>query len=359
MGMQKNVLVVGGGLAGSFIAMETAKRGHHVSLVDQPNPKSASRVAAGMYNVLTGREAKKTWMAEEMLAALQGFLAHPDFASLAQYVHPMPIYRPYPDGRTGDYWKERVGAPELEGIARHVGEPRQPALIHNPHGGIDILPCGWVETGHLCAGMLEVLTSRYAFTPVQATFDPACLDPATGACGQAGMEGTYDEVIFAEGMGIRQNPWFHWVEIRPLKGQIVELRMAPGLDEHSILLRKVFLIPKGHHVYTVGSTYEPQYAQEEPTAEGIKILTDSVEAATRLAYEVVSARAAVRPTTPNRRPVLGRHPEHERLVVMNGLGTKGVLQAPYCAALLRDWLDGEIDALPKEVQVSRFLKNFA
>jgi glycine oxidase len=359
MGNAKHVLIVGGGLAGSFMAMESAKAGHRITMVDLPNPKSATRVAAGLYNVVTGREANKTWMADEMLAALAAFTEHPDFASLGRFVHPMPIFRPFVDGKNYNDWMVRLQEPEFGWLALHHGTPFQPELFHNPIGGLKIVPCGWAETEALCNAMVEILTAKYPFVRVEAKFDYSSLDPSSGICTQVGLEGEYDEVIFAEGMGIGANPWFEFIEIRPLKGQILELKMEAGLDESQIWLRKMFLIPKGNLFYTAGSTYELHFEDDETTPEGIKTVMDSVEEVTPLGFEVLSARAAIRPTTPNRRPIVGRHPEFERLVVLNGLGTKGVLHAPFCAAMLRDWLDGRLATLPHEVSALRFLKKFA
>lgn len=359
MAESKNVLIVGGGLAGCFMAMESAKRGHRVCLVDRHNPKSASRVAAGLYNVITGREANKTWMADEMLAALAAVTEHPDFESLGRFIHPMPIFRPFPDGTNYNDWMVRLQDPAFSYLATHEGLPHRPQVLHNPLGGLKILPCGWAETMPLCEAILEILKAKYALKHVESPFYYAGLNPETGECTQSGIEGVYDEVIFAEGMGIMGNPWFQFVEIRPLKGQILELKMEAGLDEGQILLRKMFLIPKGNLFYTAGSTYELHFEDDETDPEGIETISESVEEATPLGFEVLGARASIRPTTPNRRPVLGRHPEFERLIVCNGLGTKGVLQAPFSAAMLRDWLDGLTPALSKDVSVLRFLKKIA
>jgi glycine/D-amino acid oxidase-like deaminating enzyme len=47
------------------------------------------------------------------------------------------------------------------------------------------------------------------------------------------------------------------------------------------------------------------------------------------------------------------HPEHDQLLVFNGLGTKGVMLAPYFAnKMARFTLKDE--PLPEEVNISRF-----
>jgi glycine oxidase len=356
---KKDVLIIGGGLAGTFIAMASARAGHRVRMADYADPQAASRVAAGMYNVITGRVASKTWLADELLAAFHAVTGHEHFAWLRRFIHPMPIYRPYADAFTANEWERKVQAPEFENIGRHHSQPWMPEVIRNPLGGLEILPCGWVDVIPFCEGVLTTLAMHHDFRREETILDYNALNPDTGECRQSGLQGRYDEIIFAEGLGIQRNPWFPFVEIRPLKGQLIDLRIAPGLPGDRILLRKVFLIPKGNSFYTAGSTYEPRFEDAEVTQEGIKIVKDSVEEAITLPFEVMDARASIRPTTYDRRPVVGRHPGFPRLVVFNGLGTKGVLQAPWCAMMLREWLDGRRDSLPPDISLQRFLKKFA
>ncbi len=355
----KNVLIIGGGLAGCFHAASTAMLGHRVTLIDALRPRAASRVAAGLFNVLTGREVNMSWMATEMLAALKAFLDEPAFAELRQLVHFMPIYKPFLDGHSYNDWMIGLEQAEFAALAQHEGKPQLPTLIHNPLGGLRIVACGWAEVGKLCEGILAILQRDFALRLLQTAVDYKELDPSTGELLTAGAEGTYDEIIFAEGMGILDNPWFQFVQIRPLKGQVIDLQMAPGLDESHILMRKTFLIPKGNNTYTAGSTYELRFEDDETTLEGIENVESSVREQVNLPFQRTAVRAAIRPTTPNRRPILGRHPEFPRLIVFNGLGTKGVLQAPLMAQMLRDWLDGAHPQLPKDVDLNRFLRKIS
>jgi glycine/D-amino acid oxidase-like deaminating enzyme len=51
--------------------------------------------------------------------------------------------------------------------------------------------------------------------------------------------------------------------------------------------------------------------------------------------------------------VIGPHPDENDLFVFNGLGTKGVSLAPWCAARLADYVTGA-GSLPDELNISRF-----
>jgi glycine oxidase len=67
--------------------------------------------------------------------------------------------------------------------------------------------------------------------------------------------------------------------------------------------------------------------------------------------EVLEQASGVRPTSRDRRPILGRTAPHE--AVFNGLGSRGVLLAPWCARHLAAHLfDGA--PLDPEVDAARF-----
>lgn len=350
--------MVGGGLAGTFFAAESLRAGHHVQLVDDAAPGGASRIAAGLYNIITGRKAAKTWQAEALLATLADFLQVPEMAPLRQAVHPMTIYRPHRTAGEYNDWMARAADPAYTPHVRHIAAARLPDVIENPLGGLEILPCGWVDTGLLLDKLQQVLTDYYGLVQHRQRLDYAAIDPGTGKVLLAGQNQIFDEIVFAEGAGIRHNPWFGALDIRPLKGQIVDIEME-GFDPDYVLLRKVFMIPKGKNIYTVGSTYEKYFQDTEPSAAGVEELSGRIKAAVRLPFKVVDTRAGIRPTTPNRRPLIATHPNHSRLHVLNGMGTKGVLQAPWAARLLRQHLDGAGTELPREVGIERFLQKIS
>jgi glycine oxidase len=73
------------------------------------------------------------------------------------------------------------------------------------------------------------------------------------------------------------------------------------------------------------------------------------------AFRVVAQRAGIRVNLPDKRPVAGRHPEHPRLGLINGLGAKGALWAPLLA---QQWMANVTTGAPfsAEIDVGRFAK---
>ena len=93
-------------------------------------------------------------------------------------------------------------------------------------------------------------------------------------------------------------------------------------------------------MFRAGSTYEREQLDGEPTERGRSEIESRLREFLRLPFEVIDHAAAVRPIIRESRPVLGFHPEHPRIGIFNGLGSKGSLLAPFFAAQLADVLCG-------------------
>jgi glycine/D-amino acid oxidase-like deaminating enzyme len=77
---------------------------------------------------------------------------------------------------------------------------------------------------------------------------------------------------------------------------------------------------------------------------------DVLEATRRVLVE--RHEAGVRPTSPDRRPWVGE--VQPGIWVCNGLGTRGVLVAPWTVERLLDAMTGRDAELPEEIDVRRF-----
>ncbi len=86
-------LIVGQGIAGTVLAYTLWKRGKRVALCDNPQGPSASKVAAGIFNPITGRKMVKTWLADALFPALFGFYRQAERDTKASFFHPTDIYR--------------------------------------------------------------------------------------------------------------------------------------------------------------------------------------------------------------------------------------------------------------------------
>ena len=72
-------------------------------------------------------------------------------------------------------------------------------------------------------------------------------------------------------------------------------------------------------------------------------------------YEVLEHFAGVRPTVKDRRPLVGLHPNHPNMYILNGLGTRGVMLGPFLAHQLFNYIENNIP-LDEEINIDRIYK---
>ncbi len=161
-----------------------------------------------------------------------------------------------------------------------------------------------------------------------------------------------DKIVFCEGNGIKNNRFFKKLPLDGTKGELLTIH-APALKLNDVVKSAIFILPLGNDYYKVGATFNWSDKTNLPTEEGRKELEDKLKSVINCKYEVVDHEAGVRPTTGDRRPLLGSHKDNSRLAVLNGLGTRGVMIAPLMAKKLYQFLENDIP-LDKEIDIKRF-----
>jgi glycine/D-amino acid oxidase-like deaminating enzyme len=135
-----------------------------------------------------------------------------------------------------------------------------------------------------------------------------------------------------------------------VRGEGLTVRVQ-SLRLKSVVHRGVFIIPLGDDRYRVGATFAWDNVWSGPTDEARRWLLDKLDRIVSRPVEVEEHWAGVRPASRDRRPVLGRL--STCVAVLNGLGSRGVLLAPWSAQhLVSHLFDGT--ALDQEVDVQRF-----
>ena len=105
----------------------------------------------------------------------------------------------------------------------------------------------------------------------------------------------------------------------------------------------------------MGSTYDWKDESYEPTIQAKEELLVKLKTVIKTSFKVIEHKVGIRPTTKDRRPIIGTHPEHKNIHVFNGLGAKGVMIAPYYVKQFVDNLEGK-SVLDKEVDLKRCKK---
>jgi glycine oxidase len=124
-------------------------------------------------------------------------------------------------------------------------------------------------------------------------------------------------------------------EVRPVKGQLLELRVRRGARRPAtrvIRTPRCYVVTRSDGRVVLGATVEEQGFDTAVTADGVfRLLEAAYEVLPDVAeLELVRARAGLRPVMPDGRPVIGAG-DIAGLLWATGHGRNGVLLAPLTA----------------------------
>lgn len=329
-----NYIIVGFGLAGAALALHLRKRGQQVMIFDIPSPPQASRVAAGLFNPITGKIMSLTWKAATIFPHLHEFYRDAEHLTGAKFFFPKPICIPFLSAEEQNNWMIKSGMDEF--IEEVYTGSRYGEFVNDKFGGVVLKGSGYVDTIKYLDAVRELFKREGLFQ--EAIFSGKKFE-------------THNvPVIFCEGTHVVNNPLFNWVPVNPLKGETLEIELANDLP--LIFNRGAYVVPLGGSRYRVGATYSHDKT-EGPTEAGRTELTGKLDALLTIPYTITNHNWGIRPTTPDRKPLVGQHPEHKNVWILNGMGTKGVSLAPWTSGMLSDALT-EGFQIDGQLNISRF-----
>ena len=334
-------LIVGQGIAGSVLALQLLKRGQRILVIGNSQAPSASGVAAGLFNPITGRQMVKTWLADDIFPYLHTFYPAAERTLGAQFMHAMPILRPFVNAAEQIVWK-RKAMEEPDFIAGIAPSPPYSAYQHE---GLVLKQTGYVDTRRFLRATRTYLASLGAYLEADFVYEKLHLGE------QVHYEGlNARRIIFCEGAQALQNPFFNTLPLRLVKGELLQISLSQPLAE--IYNRGVFVIPQSASQALVGATYDRQDTSWSPTEKARQVLEERLRRSFRLPYTVKNHWAGIRPATFDRRPFIGLHARYPQVGIFNGLGSKGVSLAPYWSQVFVDHLLMH-EPLPAVVQLNR------
>ena len=330
--MRADVLILGQGLAGTLLGWELERAGLSFVIADPGHAAAATSAAAGIINPITGRRLVKSWRVDELLPAARATYAEIERAWDVPLWQEMRIRRLFTDERERAAFAHKRSTGEL---APFADAGNADGLWIDGAARVDLQRLiGAARTCWLRAGKLREIAVAW-----ERELDRHAV------------------VIDCTGLAGAQRGAFSFVPWEFSKGEVLEIN-ATDLDPHVIINMRHWLLPVGEGTAWVGATHEPGNTKATASAAARGALQAS--AAKLLGggrpFRVTGQRAGIRVNLPDKRPVAGRHPEHPRLGLINGLGAKGALWAPLLA---RDWVShltsggGPFEA---ELDVRRFVK---
>ncbi len=349
---ETELLIVGQGLAGTWLSFWLYKAGIPFKLIDQPGPGGASLRAAGLINPVTGRRMVTTWMIDELMP-----FASKAYQEVGKFLDEPVITETslidfFPNVQMLQAFQKRY-AENPAYLLPGGNQEKFTEWFRYDLGWGSIQPCLLVNVEKLLAGWRNWLKKNNLI--IESGFDFSDFRQDPEGVDYAGIHARY--IVFCDGKSSVKNPYFGKLPFALNKGEglLVEIKGLPATQSYK---KGMSLVPYRENIFWLGSSYEWSFGDDLPSEKFRTGAENWLRGFLKLPYRVVEHFAALRPATLERRPFVGFHPAFPHIGMLNGMGTKGCSLAPYFARQLVDTLKGE-GTINTLAVISRFEKILA
>jgi glycine oxidase len=354
-----DAIFVGGGAIGLSCAWRAARRGARVAVLDRSEPPAgATRVAAGMLAPVGELAFGEPELLEMTLASAMlypQFVAELEAASgkSTGYARQGALHIALDRDEAAELRRvhdlQRSRGLEAEWLPPRRCRELEPGLTPSFNGGVHVPGEAAVDPRALTRALLAALAAAggEVATGIEVSAGLFEGERLVGVRSSAGEELRAPTVILATGAWAGATEWLPEPArppVRPVKGQILELRSRDGAApcERIVASERVYLVPRPDGRLIVGATSEEQGFDTAVTAGGVhellreayRLLPDVAE------MELVDSMAGLRPGTPDNLPLIGPG-AIEGLVLATGHYRNGILLAPLTADAVAALLAGE------------------
>ena len=344
--MQEKVkyLIVGQGLTGTWISYFLNKQGITFKVINDAKTASATSVASGVINPVTGRRIVQTWMIDTLLPfAIDAYKEFQQDENVT-IIKEAPIALIHPSLQMKESFDYRIEHENIylrENDNAFLGEH-----FNTPFDTGEIDQCYWIDLIQFLKTGRQKIGNNF----VEDYFDIS--DMTLNEHGVQWKNIDAEKIIFCDGLNTMNNPYFKALPFVPNKGEALIVKIK-GLATTNIYKTNITIVPWKDDLFWVGSSYEWSYSDTLPSKSFKEKMVATLNAILKLPYEIVDHFAGIRPANTERRPFVGLHPQYPQLGICNGMGTKGCSLAPYFAKQLIDHIE-QGTQIEAEADIKRF-----
>lgn len=342
-----SILIVGGGIAGIAVHFRLRQAGIDAHMMDQALEGNSSRAAAGIINPLTGSNFAKSWNFDYLLPELFSF--YEDVSQLlgVNVLKKLDFNRYLNSLSQVNAWLMKTTLSDYEpycGQADPISVEKNKKNLYK----VKVENAYHVNMMTLIDGYHSLLRKEGLFTEGIIAYDQVFPDGEVVRI----SKDVWDQVIFCEGWRVNNNPFFNYLPVIPNWGQALVLKNRDSMVDRADRFKNLLCYQTPEHCW-YGATMRPVEGLPADFNSYPQSLEDDFIQDYDQAPEILDIKSGLRPTVRDRKPIIGRHPAHPRLMCFNGLGTKGASLAPWLSGLLPGYLS-ESAILPAEVDIRRF-----
>jgi glycine oxidase len=346
---QFDIIIVGGGLAGSILAVQCMQQGKKILLIDEPTLSLSSKVAAGIWNPVVFKRLTKSYLADDLMPYLNTFYQKAEIFLKANLVRDISFVKFLKEQHEIDFWQKKINSDMPAYLDElQIDQTYHPQINSDAKAYGKVKQTGVLNTNNFMSSLQVHLKQNNML--LSECFDFKALKISTDKVQYKNISA--DKIVFCEGYLVKDNPYFSYIPMKPVKGEtiIIECKAA-NISE--IINKHLFILPLGDGKYKVGATFNWDDLNDSPSEIGIEKLEAELKHILKLPFTTIKKEAGVRPSVIDRRPVLGAHQVYANMGIFNGFGTKGVMLCPYLSEMFYNFMfHGK--TLLSEVDVKRF-----
>jgi glycine/D-amino acid oxidase-like deaminating enzyme len=345
------IAIIGQGIAGTLLHYQLKLKGVKSVIYDNNELNSASKVAAGVVNPISGRHFLLSWKYPELE---KSFLKiYKDIAALLgiEILKQKKIARIIDNIGLENTVFEKAQNPEFSQYFDLKHKMDSLSQSFNPYFSAISINGYQLDTNKFLEKYREYLLANDEYCQVQ--FSSNQFESLENGKVSINNE-EFDHVVFCEGASAIDNSFFNYLPFNLSKGEVLIVKI-PGLQIDYLLKNKLYFVNQGDDIYWIGSGYDKNYIDDKPTPSVKLNMVKQLDELLKIPYEIIAHKAAVRPTVRHRKPLLGTHPQFNNLHIFNGLGTKGSMLGPYFSTMMADYMVDE-KPLDEEVCIDNYNK---
>jgi len=337
-------IIVGDGYAALFFAHQLLLNNKSFVIFSE-GKKSASQISAGIINPVVLKKFTTFWLAQEQIDFLKKSLKEIESYTGHNYLIESPIHRIFHDENEQKLWLKKSDNDELRNFLDenfdHLNGVKNDFQTGKVKQSARLNVRGFFE------GILSYLENKGNL--IKEKFDYSLIDTSNSTY----KDFSFKNILFSEGMGVKENPYFSDIAVNPNKGHHIRVKLSESIPKDITIKKKHFLFPLDDNLHFYGGTYDREQLHYEIDNSAVEQLKKGLSEFYPYDFEIKEVHFGFRPTVKDRRPILGRHSQHHNFYVFNGLGARGILNGCYFSKTLFDYIENDIP-LPKEISIDRF-----
>ncbi len=346
MSNKVDYIIVGQGLVGTWISYYAKAFGKNFIIINDPQTPSATSVASGVINPVTGRRIVQTWMIDVLLPNALEAYTELGIQLNKTILKKAPVVLLHPSLQMKESFEYRLNHDNV--YLSPNNKTDWEAFFKTPFGTGQIDSSFWIDLNTMLSSWRKQLKDLGNYIETYFNIEDLIVhqDHVTW------KEYTANHIIFCDGNNSMQNKYFNKLPFAPNKGEalIVEIK---GLPKENIYKQSISIVPWKEDLFWVGSNYEWTFKDNSPTETFKEKMIQALDNFLKVPYTIVDHITGIRPANTERRPFVGVHPSFPSIAICNGMGTKGCSLAPYFSKQLIEYIENG-KAIDTEADIKRF-----